>query len=133
MTETTELKQRPEDNKNGRDSSASSQDSDRNSKKSSCEVCNFKPEAQHSFLIHEHHIHPKKDGGKDEDDNYMYVCIGCHAIIHALIKSGDIQQSLGKSGFKYRYGGTIHKARIYRESGYRRGRKKPRFFKGVPT
>ena len=35
--------------------------------------------------IFRHHIIPKKNGGTDDPDNFISICVGCHNKLHATI------------------------------------------------
>lgn len=56
-----------------------------------CRMCGF------SEIIHTHHIHPKRSGGKHELSNLITLCPNHHAMVHAkMISDQELTEAINK-------------------------------------
>lgn len=56
-----------------------------------CRICRF------AEIVHAHHIHPKRLGGKDELENLITLCPNHHAMVHAkMITPEELTKVINK-------------------------------------
>lgn len=59
-------------------------------KSSKCELCG-NPIVE---ILEAHHIKPVSHGGTHDEDNFIVLCSSCHAVVHACIERGGINDCI---------------------------------------